>query len=383
MISPYTLPVLAFTVFFTGVTEFMVSPMLTPLAAAFDVTPAQASWLIAVYTLSYALAAPMLGRLSDRIGRYRMLRAALLLFVADGIALALALAPCFSVAVGLRILGGLASAALIPSVFALIAEQFPHDRQASAMGLVMTGMTAGIISGPVIAGWLTVRCGWYAPFLLTAAGSLVMWIACCFVFRGVSRVSSQPSIRTGKCYSPALSGLIAAKGLWNGTAVVMFVLSGELLRDRFGLNTETIGFISAIFGGGLLTGNLLMPLFRRLSGTDTRLLLISLIVMSVMIAGFISGTGGLPGMMLWMLLQGCALGIAAPVSTAIIAEHAGTRKGEALALSESMNNLSIFILLPVAAAQQDSQILLPAVTALLFCATALTGCILSPIYCKK
>ncbi|HCD1132697.1 TPA: MFS transporter [Morganella morganii] len=379
MISPYTLPVLAFTVFFTGVTEFMVSPMLTPLAAAFDVTPAQASWLIAVYTLSYALAAPMLGRLSDRIGRYRMLRAALLLFVADGIALA----PCFSVAVGLRILGGLASAALIPSVFALIAEQFPHDRQASAMGLVMTGMTAGIISGPVIAGWLTVRCGWYAPFLLTAAGSLVMWIACCFVFRGVSRVSSQPSIRTGKCYSPALSGLIAAKGLWNGTAVVMFVLSGELLRDRFGLNTETIGFISAIFGGGLLTGNLLMPLFRRLSGTDTRLLLISLIVMSVMIAGFISGTGGLPGMMLWMLLQGCALGIAAPVSTAIIAEHAGTRKGEVLALSESMNNLSIFILLPVAAAQQDSQILLPAVTALLFCATALTGCILSPIYCKK
>ena len=75
----------------------------------------------------------------------------------------------------------------------------------------------------------------------------------------------------------------------------MFVLSGELLRDRFGLNTETIGLISAIFGGGLLTGNLLMPLFRRLSGTDTRLLLISLIVMSVMIAGFISGTGGLPG----------------------------------------------------------------------------------------
>ncbi|WP_025153192.1 MFS transporter [Morganella morganii] len=121
MISPYILPVLAFPVFFTGITEFMVSPMLTPQAVAFDVIPAQASWLTAVYALSYALAAPVPGRLSDRIGRYRMLRAALLLFVADGIALSLA--PCFSVA-----------AALIPSVFALIAEQFPHDRQASAMG---------------------------------------------------------------------------------------------------------------------------------------------------------------------------------------------------------------------------------------------------------
>lgn len=88
-------------------------------------------------------------------------------------------------------------------------------------------------------------------------------------------------------------------------------------------------------------------------------------------------------MMLWMLLQGCALGIAAPVSTAIIAEQAGTRKGEALALSESLNNLSIFILLPVTAAHQNSQMLLPAVTALLCCATALTGYILSLIYCKK
>lgn len=382
MISPYTLPVLALTVFFTGVTEFMVSPMLTPLAAAFDVTPAQASWLIAVYTLSYAVAAPVLGRLSDRVSRDRMLRAALLLFVADGIALATA--PCFSVAVGLRILGGLASAALIPSVFALIAEQFPPDRQASAMGFVMTGMTAGIISGPAIAGWLTSGIGWYAPFLLTAAGSLIMWIACCFLLPGISRVSAQPvASLPRKDYSPALLGLITAKGLWNGTAVVLFVLSGEWLRHRFGLNTETIGLISIIFGGGLLTGNILLPFFRRLSATDTRLLLISLIVISVMIAGFISGAGRLPGMMLWMLLQGCALGIAAPVSTAIIAEQAGTRKGEALALSESLNNLSIFILLPVTAAHQNSQMLLPAVTALLCFATALTGYILSPIYCKK
>ncbi|EOG5445469.1 hypothetical protein [Morganella morganii] len=72
-----------------------------------------------------------------------MLRAALLLFVADGIALALA--SCFSVAVGLRILGGLASAALIPSVFALIAEQFPHDRRASRDDVVdvIAGMRPG------------------------------------------------------------------------------------------------------------------------------------------------------------------------------------------------------------------------------------------------
>ena len=63
--------------------------------------------------------------------------------------------------------------------------------------------------------------------------------------------------------------------------------------------------------------------------------------MSVMIAGFISGTGGLPGMMLWMLLQGCALGLLLPSVQPSLLNMPEHVKGEVLALSESMNNLSI------------------------------------------
>lgn len=65
----FLLPVLALAVYFVGATEFMLSPLLTPLAEAFDTTPAAASWLVSGYALSYAMAAPVFGYFSDRIDR--------------------------------------------------------------------------------------------------------------------------------------------------------------------------------------------------------------------------------------------------------------------------------------------------------------------------
>nr|WP_281436444.1 MFS transporter [Ensifer sp. ENS04] len=164
------MPTLALAVFFVGATEFMLSAMLSPLAVAFETTPAQAAWLVSSYALSYAVGAPIFGYLSDRIDRRRLLLVSLVLFSIDG--LALTIAPSFGAAIVLRVFGGLASAALIPTAFALVADIIPAHRQSAAMGAVMIGMTSGIVSGPVIAGVLTEAFDWRAPFLVTAAGCL-------------------------------------------------------------------------------------------------------------------------------------------------------------------------------------------------------------------
>ncbi|KQW46806.1 MULTISPECIES: MFS transporter [unclassified Ensifer] len=73
MPSRILLHILALAVFFVGATEFMLSAMLAPLAQAFDITPANASWLVSSYALSYAIAAPIFGFLSDRMDRRRLL----------------------------------------------------------------------------------------------------------------------------------------------------------------------------------------------------------------------------------------------------------------------------------------------------------------------
>ena len=119
------LATLALAVYFVGAVEFMLAPMLTPLALAFAAKPADVVWLVSAYAVSYAVLAPLIGLHSDRIGRRRLLLPALALFAAD--ALAIAFAPSLTFAIIARILGGAAGAALTPTAFALIAETVSED----------------------------------------------------------------------------------------------------------------------------------------------------------------------------------------------------------------------------------------------------------------
>lgn len=81
---------LSMAVFFVGVTEFMLSSMLGPLAQAFHTTTSGAAWLISSYAFSYAIAAPLLGYFSDRMQRRKLLLLALILFAVDTLAIVIA-----------------------------------------------------------------------------------------------------------------------------------------------------------------------------------------------------------------------------------------------------------------------------------------------------
>jgi MFS transporter, DHA1 family, inner membrane transport protein len=168
------LSVLSMSVFFVGASEFMPSAMLNPLSVAFDTDSTSIAWLISSYAFTYAIAAPFLGYLSDRIDRSRLLLVALLSFAIDGVGIAFA--PTLAIAIALRIFGGLASAVIIPTAFALISEVIPRERHASAMETVMLGMTLGIALGPALAGLLTNWVDWRAPFLLTSIGCIMAFL---------------------------------------------------------------------------------------------------------------------------------------------------------------------------------------------------------------
>ncbi len=352
MPSRFILPTLALAVFFVGATEFMLSAMLSPLAFAFHTTPSQASWLVSSYALSYAVAAPIFGYLSDRMDRRRLLLVSLVLFSIDG--LALTIAPSFGAAIALRVFGGLASAALIPTAFALVADVIPAHRQSAAMGAVMIGMTSGIVSGPVIAGVLTEAFDWRAPFLVTAVGCLLtVAIAQRAIPPQASRHLEPKARRFAWLSRGILIRPLVAKGLWNGTAVAGFLLAGEVLRQRHDLGIAATGVSISAFGMGLLLGNLGVGRAIRLFGGDDRTLLAALLLLCAAVGGFMLSPMSLAGDLACLTAWGFALGLAAPTSTAILATRAGDEKGQVLSLSESLNNLTILFVLPLAAMQFD------------------------------
>lgn len=353
MPSRLLLPVLALAVFFVGATEFMLSAMLSPLAAAYDTTPAHASWLVSSYAFSYGVAAPIFGFLSDRIDRRRLLLVSLVLFALDGFTLTVA--PSFGAAIALRIFGGLASAALIPTAFALVADIIPAHRQSAAMGAVMVGMTFGIVTGPVIAGILTEAFDWRAPFHTTAAGCLLTFA---IAYRVIpERMARHPEMKRRRLFDWIAKGSIArplvAKGLWNGTGVAGFLLAGEVLRQRYGLSIGIVGVSVSAFGLGLLLGNLGVGRAVRLFRGDERTLMAALLLLSIAVGTFMIAPMPLEGGLACLLVWGLALGLAAPISTSMLAIRSEDDKGQVLSASESLNNLTILAVLPIAATQLE------------------------------
>ena len=346
-LSPSVLLILAVVVFFVGATEFMLSSMFAPLAAAFNTSTVGASWLVSSYALSYALAAPVFGYFSDRMDRRTLLLAALTLFAIDG--MAIVLAPTLEIAIALRVFGGLASAALIPTAFALIADLVRPERQAGAMGVVMLGMTFGIALGPALAGVLTDYIGWHAPFLLTSFGCLIAFAA------GVIRLPK----RTGPLVRRTSHGLqwmarwsvvrpLVAKGAWNGTGVAAFLVSGEVLRQRYGFGPAEVGVTVTAFGVGLGLGNMSAGPLRRLCGREEVSLLLITSTLTVAIAVFMIFPLPLLGTLACLTIWGAALGAGAPSSTVVLAGQAGADKGIVLAFAETFNNVAILAAVPLA-----------------------------------
>ncbi|ULX51056.1 arabinose ABC transporter permease [Cupriavidus taiwanensis] len=373
MPSPFLLPVLALAVCMVGAAEFMLAPMLAPLASAFNTSPAHASGLVSAYALSYASAAPLMGWLSDHAGRRGVLLAAMLLFAVDSIALTLV--PTLPAAMALRILGGLAAAATIPTVFALIADRIPPARQAGAMGGVMLGMTAGIAAGPAVAGLLVEAWGWRAPFLLIAGSCLAAFgLGWCVIPRDLPRacISKKSSV---KKKSAGIFRLLLAKGAWNGSAVAGYVFAGEALRMRYGLEVGAVGIAVSVFGLGLGIGNMLAGHCSRRYQREENTLVLATVVVGCSMTLFLTAAIGLPVALGCLLTWGAALGIAAPASTAILAQRAGANKGKVLAVSESVNNVAVLALLPVAASASATYGVTPA--AALLGGICVAGAILS------
>ncbi|ELZ5939185.1 MFS transporter [Providencia stuartii] len=342
----YLLLVFAAAVYLVGTTEFMLSATLTPLAEVFSVTSAQASWLISAYALTYAVSAPVLGYFSDRVERRKLLLVAMFLFAIDS--LAIIASPNFTIALLFRICGGLASAAIVPTIFSLIADIFPSRQQSSAMGTAMIGMTVGIVTGPVLAGVLTEYLTWYAPFIMTTLGSLIVWFCACKILpssKQIHTLKTQGSFQWLR--NTKITHFIGAKALWNGTAVSIFLLSGEILRHKFAIDSALIGLVISAFGAGLFIGNLLVGKLNNLLLNDSQRLLLVISIMAIAVATFIFAYFPLIAHTLCLVIWGSFLGMAAPLSTTIIATRSGENKGQVLAVSESLNNIVLFSMLPL------------------------------------
>ena len=124
----------------------------------------RASWIVTGYLVSYTVAMPLAGRLSDVHGRVRMFQVALLLF-SIGSAL-VAVAPNFPWVVSARVIQAIGGGATVPIGLAMAVGAVAPQQRGIALGLVAASAEAGSVLGPLYGGAIIEWIGWRWIFWL-------------------------------------------------------------------------------------------------------------------------------------------------------------------------------------------------------------------------
>src|SRR5215469_11972784 len=163
------------TMFVVGTDLFVVSPLLPLIARQFDVPPAIAGLGVTAFAAPYMIAAPLLGQIADRVGRRRMLTFCLAGFAAAN--LMTAAAPSFGWLLAARVVAGVATAGVSPSVYALVGESAPPSRRATWMATAVSGLLCSLSFGAPLGTVVGAVFGWAKVFDLLALLSLVLVLA--------------------------------------------------------------------------------------------------------------------------------------------------------------------------------------------------------------
>ncbi|MFT4267540.1 MAG: MFS transporter, partial [Xenophilus sp.] len=241
--------------FAIGTGEFVIMGLLPEVARDIGVSIPQAGHLISAYALGVVIGAPVLAVLAARWGRRTLLMALMAVFALGNFASAAA--PGYLWLGLLRFASGFPHGTYFGVAALVAAALVPPGRRARAVGLVMLGLTGATLAGVPIAAWLGQHFGWRAAFVFVGAIAL---LAVAMIGRDV------PELRPVAGASPLRElGALRRRQVWLtlgigaigfGGMFAVFSYIKPTLTEVAGMSVDHVPFVLALFGVGMVLGNL-------------------------------------------------------------------------------------------------------------------------------
>lgn len=241
--------------FAIGTTEFAAMSLLPFYAADFAVTEPVAAHAVSAYALGVVVGAPILGLFGASWPRRRLL-VVLMVLIAMGNA-ATVWAPTYHTLLAFRFLSGLPHGAYF-GVAALLAASLLPEKRAAAASYVMAGLAVATVIGAPFANWLGLHVGWrvvfggVSGFALATATALLILAPRQPVEVGRSMRREMHALAHPQVLLTLGAGAVGFGGLF---AVYSFL--APVLTEYTGATPASVPWVFAIFGLGILVGNLL------------------------------------------------------------------------------------------------------------------------------
>lgn len=313
----------------------MVVPILGRYAERFGAGGLEVGLLFASFSVAQMIFSPILGRLSDRIGRKPVIVISLV-GSAVGSFITGAAGALWVLFLG-RFIDG-ASGASVAVAQGAITDIAPPEQRARLLGMLGAAFGLGFVLGPALGG-LAALGGPHVPFYLAGTLAAINAVAAFIRLPETKSTPTAPTQSTAKVHSPrspvlvrfAIASFIATLAFSGFEAT--FSLFG---RERFDLTEGSAAlvflFVGAILVGvqGLLIGRLTVAWGSR------KMLRIGLVSVGVGLLVLAAST-------VWsvlfvaLFLLAVGQGIASPSTTALVAEAAPPdKRGEALGYQQSV-----------------------------------------------
>jgi DHA1 family tetracycline resistance protein-like MFS transporter len=342
------MPILLLIVFIDLVGFGVVIPLLPYYGLRFDASPFAVTMLMASYSLAQFIAAPILGRISDRVGRRPVLLVSLGVSVAAYIWLGLAGALWMLFAA--RLLAG-AGAGNIAAAQAYIADVTPPEKRAKGMGMIGAAFGLGFTVGPALGGMLAganpATADLARPAFLAAGLSALAFVLAAARLKESLAPGAAATVRLGRLAlarsaltRPALANLIGLFFVTVSAFAGMETTFALWANRGFGWGPEQVGWIFFYVGIVLaaLQGGLIGRLARRFG--EARLVTAGAAIIGIGLLG-LAFAGALWAVLVATGLLAIGMGLLNPSVTSLVSREAGSdERGGIMGVSQSASSLA-------------------------------------------
>jgi MFS family permease len=319
----------------------IIIPLILSYGKEFGVNKETLGILTASFSIAQFFSTPVLGALSDRIGRKWILAFSLLgsciSFLMFGFANSL------FILFAARILDGI-TGGNISVAQAMVSDISSEEDRAKNFGLLGSAFGFGYVIGPAVGGLLN-ELGERVPFFFAAGISLLGMALTLMFLKETSSDKSREENKQNKLFNfgamikvlkmPAIGASVFMGFLLTTAQFAMLIGFQTYCADKLKLSPVQIGVFYAGFGVSGIVMQLLVPWIERLISSKSVVLLVSTVLCALAMA-WCGLAAGIVGFAVGIGVYGLFNGLRNPMLNAIIADQMdGNERGMVMGINQS------------------------------------------------